>query len=326
MRTSSFFRLNFVVLLGVIFSFIILFCFPGWGDDYPNKAIKLVVASTPGGPSDLNARILGEAGSKELGVPILIVNKPGVGGGQAATYVVGEKPDGYTFLVTQSGTMTSNFALFQNLAYERTDLVPLFKAIIVPCFVAVRADTPWKSFQDLIDAAKKSPGKLRSGSASANITLLWEGLLKQAGVDFVHLGFKGSSEDTLSLLGGHTDVFVDAASSILPHVEAGKVRLLVAISSKRFKTHPDIPIFSELGYPEFSVDLWNGWYAPKGLPKPIMDKFVSVFEKVSSQPSVQAQLEKGGMIGDFLGPQEFAALIEKEYRLYMKLAKQGKGK
>jgi tripartite-type tricarboxylate transporter receptor subunit TctC len=321
MRTSSSIGRT-GLFCGAVLSFIVVTYVPGWSLDYPTKSINLVVASTPGGPSDLHARILAEAGSKELGVPMVIVNKPGIGGGQAATYVIKEKPDGYTFLVTQSGTTTSNFALFQDLVYKRTDLVPLFRAIIIPCFVAVRADAPWKSFQDLLDAAKKTPGKIKSSSASANITLLWEGLVKQAGVDFTHLPYKGSSENMLALLGGHTDVYLDNITAILPHVEAGKIRLLIAISSKRFKTYPDIPTFSEFGYSNFSRDMWNGWYAPKGLSKPIMERFVSAFRKVLSQPSVDAQLERVGLFGGFLPPEEFAALIEEEYQLYMDVAKQ----
>jgi len=155
-------RSRWAMFWGIILSFHLLFCSLGWGLDYPNKTINLVVSATPGGPSDLHARILGEVVSKEWGVPIVIVNKPGPGGALGASFVANEKPDGYTFLVTQSGTMTSNFALFPSLSYKRTDLVPVFRSIIVPAGAAVKADAPWKTFQDFIDGAKKNPGKFRS--------------------------------------------------------------------------------------------------------------------------------------------------------------------
>jgi tripartite-type tricarboxylate transporter receptor subunit TctC len=320
MRTSSF-RSHVFILWGVIFSFHFLSLSTGWGLDYPTKPIHLIASSTAGGPSDLHARILGEVVSKELGVPIIVINKPGPGGALGASFVANEKPDGYTYLVTQSGTMTSNFALFPNLPYKRTDLVPLFRSIVNPCFMAVRADAPWKTFQDFLDAAKKNPGKLRSGAASANISLIWEVLLKQTGVDVTHLMYKGAPDSLLALMGGHIDIFMDVVTPMVSHIEAGKVRLLAAIGSKRFKSYPDVPTLAEFGFTKFSKDTWNGFYAPAGVPQPIMDKFVAVCEKALSQPSVQAQIEKIGVFPGFLGPKEFAKLVNEEYEFYMELAK-----
>jgi tripartite-type tricarboxylate transporter receptor subunit TctC len=319
---TSFFRGNWMILLAVIFSTHFLFLSSIWGADYPTKPITLVSSASPGGPSDLTPRILGEVVSKELGVPIVVINKPGPGGSLGASYVANEKPDGYTFLVTQSGTMTSNFAIFPDLPYKRTDLVPLFRMTVNPCFMAVRVDAPWKTFREFLDAAKKSPGKLRSGAASANISLVWEVLLKQAGLDVTHLMYKGAPDSLIALLGGHIDIFMDAVTPMVPHLEAGKVRLLAAIGAKRFKGYPDVPTLSESGFPNLSKDTWNGFYAPAGVPQPIIDKIVRAFEKAYSLPNVQAQIEKTGVYPGFLGPKEFAKLVDEEYGFYMGLAKQ----
>jgi len=321
---SSCDRSHWALFCGSIFSFHLLFCSFVWGLDYPNKTINLVVSATPGGPSDLHARILGEVASKELGVPIVIINKPGPGGAMGAAFVANEKPDGYTYLVTQSGTMTSNFALFPNLTYKRTDLVPVFRSIIVPAGAAVKVDSLWKTFQDFIDAAKKNPGKLRSGINSANISLLWEGLLKQAGLDVTCLTYKGAADSLLALLGGHVDISMDSVTPMVPHLEAGKIRLVATIGAARNKHYPNVPTLSEFGYKTFSRDMWNGFYAPAGLPEPIMDKFAQAFKKALSLPSVQPQLERAGVFAGYMEPKEFAHFVEEEYKLYMDLAKQQK--
>jgi tripartite-type tricarboxylate transporter receptor subunit TctC len=313
---------KFVSLFLGILSFVSLFSYSAWGIDYPTKPINLIISATAGGPADLHARILAEAASKELGVPIVCTNKPGPGGALAASYVANEKPDGYTFLVTQSGTMTSNFALFPDLPYKRTSLAPVFRSVLVPCNVAVKSDSRWKTLKDFFDEAKKNPGKLRSGACSANISLIWQGLLKKQGFDITHLMYKGAPDSIRAVLGGHIDCNCDALTPMLPHIEAGKLRLLASISSKRNKDYPDVPTLYELGFRDFSKDLWNAFFAPPGIPQPIMDKFVQAFQKVISRPDVQVQLDKVGVPASFIGPKEFGKLIDEEYEFYMGLAKQ----
>jgi tripartite-type tricarboxylate transporter receptor subunit TctC len=318
---KALFFINKSIVFFLVILSLNLFSSSAWSLDYPTKPINLVVSATAGGPTDLPTRICAEVVSKELGVPIIVTNKPGPGGALATSYVANEKPDGYTFLVTQSGTMTSNFALFPNLSYKKSDFVPVFRFVLVPCNIAVKADLPWKTLKDFFDEAKRNPGKLRSGSASANISLLWEGLLKNGGIDITHLMYKGSADAILALLGGHIDAVPDALTPMVPHVEAGKLRLLASISSKRNKNYPDVPTLYELGFRDFSKDLWIGVYAPAGLPQPIMEKFVLAFQKALSQPAIQAQVEKVGVFPGFMGPKEFANLVDEEYKFYMELAK-----
>jgi tripartite-type tricarboxylate transporter receptor subunit TctC len=323
MRTL-FFQKKFVACFLVTFSFNFLFFSSAWSIDYPTKPINLIVSVNPGGMSDLHARILAEGASKELGVPIVIYNKTGAGGGVAASFVANEKPDGYTFLVTQSGTLTTNFAVFPNLPYKKTDFIPVFKSITVPVSIMVKSDSPWKTFHDLVDAIKKNPGKFRSVTASATLTLLWESLLKEHGLDVRHMMTKGAAETLLAVMGGHAEIMVDGVTPMVSHIEGGKIRNLVSFGTKRDKNYPEVPTLSELGYGRISRDFFNGFYAPAGLPQPIMDKFVGAFEKVLSQPNVQAQMVKIGVFADFMGPIEFGKLIDIEYDFYMKLAKEKK--
>jgi len=321
---TSFFEKKFVAFFFAIFSLNCLFSSSAWGLDYPTKPINLIIGAPPGGPLDSHARILGEVASKELGAPIVIINKAGPGGALAASFVANEKPDGYTFLVTSSATMTANFAIFPNLSYKRTDLIPLFMSMLVPVNIAVRVESPYKSLKELLDAAKRNPGKIRSGSYSPTLSLVWEGLLKQEGIDIVHLMYKGAADVFVAVMGGHIDCYLDALTPMVPHIEAGKIRLLASVSSKRNKHYPDVPTLKELGYSSFSRDLWSGFFAPAGLPQPIMDKIVPVFEKTLSLPNVQAQMEKVGVFANFMGPKEFANFVDEEYKFYMGFAKEKK--
>jgi tripartite-type tricarboxylate transporter receptor subunit TctC len=320
-------RLRLTKILGaccsVFFMTLIIIISPAWCASYPAKTISLVTTA-PGGTSDAHARILAEIASKDLGVPIIIVNKPGPGGVLAATFVSNEKPDGYTFLVTQSGTFTSNFAVFPNLSYTRADFTPAFMSIIVPANIGVRADSPYKTLKDFLDGAKKNPGKLRSGSTSPSISIIWEGLLRGQGLDVTHLMYKGGPDVVLALMGGHIDCAVDSLTPMLSHVESGQLRPVASISSKRNKNYPNVPTLHELGYSFFSRDLWNGFFGPANLPPLIAAKFVSSFEKALALPNVQERLEKVGTFANFMGPKEFPAFIEDEYKFYMGLAKQKK--
>ncbi len=311
-------------LFFVTFSFHLLFLPFAWGLDYPTKPITLVASATAGGPSDLHARILGEAVSKELGVPMVVVNKAGPGGALGASYVANEKADGYTFLVTQAGTFTTNFALYPNLTYKRTDFVPLFRSIIVPCNVAVRADSPWKTLQDFLDSARKNPGKLRSGSSASNLSLLWEDLIRIAGVDVTEMKYKSAADDLLALMGGHIDVIAAGLTPMVPHIEAGKIRLLASITSERNKNYPEVPTLYELGYRNSSKDMWNGFFAPSGIPRAVMEKFIPPFQKALAQQNIKVQLEKVGVFAGFMGTDEFSRLIDNEYKFYMEVAKRKK--
>ena len=155
---------NMVVLAAVVFCLPFIPFSPVFGASYPTKPINLVVGAPPGGPLDTHARILSDATAKELGVPLVIINKAGPGGALAASYVANEKPDGYTFLVTSSATMTANFAIYPNISYKRTDFAPVFMSMLVPIIIAVKADSPYKSLKDVLDAAKKNPGKTQDTS------------------------------------------------------------------------------------------------------------------------------------------------------------------
>ena len=308
-------RRIFALLLAIV-SVNFLFLSAAWSLDYPTKPITLVVSATPGGPSDVHARILADVVSKDLKVPIVIVNKPGPGGALAASFVANEKPDGYTLLVTQSGTMTSSFSLFPNLSYKRTDYLPLFMSISVPCNAAVKTDARWKSMNDFFDEAAKNPGKLRIACCSSNIGLTLRGLMDEKKLDITLMMYKGAPDCLQAVAGGHVDVNCDALVPMVSNIEAGKLRLLAAISSKRNKNYPDVPTLRELGYEKFSKDMWNGFYAPAGLPDAIRDRLVTVFEKALAQPDVQAKVEQSGAFVNYMGPKDFAALNDEEYEFY----------
>lgn len=293
-----------------------------WGSDYPTKAINLVVPFAPGGPADIQTRILAEAATKELGVPIVIVNKAGPGGALGASLVAKEKPDGYTFLVATGGTITCNPVLLRDLPYKKTDFVPLFISSLTPSGVAVKTESPIKHFRDFLDMAKTNPGKFRSGCSAATISLLWESLLKQEKLDVSHLTYKGAALSVQALMGGHVDILPEAILPFLSHLEAGQVRLLVVFGKNRMKNYPDVPTFYELGYQKFSKEFYHVFLAPVGLPQPIKEKFTKAFEKVSSQREVQIQIERAGLIPVFMGPKETSDLMDEEFKFYSSVIEQ----
>jgi tripartite-type tricarboxylate transporter receptor subunit TctC len=313
------------LFLAVLSFNFLLFVSSPWGLDYPSKPINFVVPWGPGGPSDVQARMLAEAGKKELGVPIVVINKPGPAGALGTSLVAKEKPDGYTFLVCPTGTLTAVPWLIPDLPFKMTDFTPVFTYATVQNYVAVRTDAPWKTFQDFLGAAKKNPGKLRSGCAGPTINLIWEVFVKQEGLEIKHLMYKSGAESILAVLGGHTDVDIDMLPPLVPHLEAGKLRLLVGLGAKRNNKYPDVPTLYELGYKMFSKDrVTMSVFAPTGLPKPILEKFVEAFKKVLSQSNVKNEFEKTDIIITFKGPEELSKDMDEDYKFWGELSKQKK--
>jgi tripartite-type tricarboxylate transporter receptor subunit TctC len=309
-------------LIGLLVSFGL--CFPGSGRalDFPTKPIQMVVGMSPGGPADTSARIIAEEASKELGVPVVVVNKPGASGSISASLVARAKPDGYTILVGMTGSLSVAWALNPDVPYKLSDFAPISRHTIFPLVIAVKAESPWKTFKEFIEDAQKNPGKFKSGSDGGGTSLDWEYLLKNLNLDVKHVLYKGASPNFTALLGGHIDISAIASTPILPQLEAKKMRLLAC--SSRMKEFPDTPTLSELGYPEASRDFWNGFLAPANTPQAIVEKLSEVFQKALNKPSVQEQLMKIGVNPSFQGPKEFGEFLQKEYEIYTRWGQQYK--
>lgn len=289
--------------------------------DYPSRAITWVVPFPPGGVTDSGARTVAKVLSEKLGQPVIIENKPGAGGIVGAEYVVNSRKDGYTFLFASNGTVVTYPFLYKKMSYDpKKDLIPVHGMVDSPMLVMVRADTPYKTLADLIDFAKKNPGKLNYASVGQGSTqhLLAELFQKEAGIKLTHIPYKGSSPALTDLLGGTIDIMFDYPILMQPQMEAGKLRALAVSGQKRLTNLPEVKTIAEQGYPGTVFTAWATIVLPAGTPQPIVDKLADAFGKSLEDPGVVKYFtDQGAGIMQGMGPEKVAKFYEDE-RVKMK--------
>lgn len=282
---------------------------------YPAAAIRLVVAFTPGGPSDTLARIVGERLSAHLGQPVVIDNRPGAGGNIAADVVAKSPPDGYTLLMANNSILATNAALYGHLDFDPvTDFAPISLIGSQPNILVVNPAVPAHSVAELVAVAKERPGKLNYASSGAGTAAHLAGELfkLQAGIDIVHVPYRGAIPALTDLMGGRTDLMFATSASVLQFVGAGRLRALAVTTAKRSEAVADLPTVAESGYPEFEATTWHGLVAPAKTPAALIDRLAQTTREVLKEPDVQTRLSALGV--EFVGdtPTEFAAYIKSE--------------
>ncbi len=292
--------------------------------EYPNREIELTVTFSAGGMADVAFRAINEELAKNLGVPVVIVNKAGASGTIGAHYVSQSKPDGYTLGGTTNSTLIITPLVLGKLPYKPSDLFPIAKIVSTPVFFGVRRDAPWKTIEEFISHAKKNPGKLTCGSAGVGSTVHFalEMLKLEAGVDIQHVPFKGGGEQNAALLGGHIDLNSTAPNPSLPLLLSGDMRALV--TSRKIKQFPGVPTLEEKGYPKAAFTNWVACFGPKGMEMSAVDRIVSALEKALKSPSVVKKLEDTGNQVDFEAKEKFAKTIEGELKAYGEIIKKAK--
>ena len=289
---------------------------------FPSRQIDFVIPYDPGGSIDLMGRIFVEAVKASLNVPVVPVNKPGAGGSIGTMFVINAKPDGYTVGACSLGSLLVSPIVEPKLPYKRSDLTVVCKTINFPIAIFVKADAPWKTLRELVDFAKQNPGKLRAavGGPTGAPALLVESFKIQAGgLNIINIPSKGGAAQATAILGGHVEICSDPVAAEVSLLKAGRVRALA--SSNKVPGFPEIPTFEEAGVPGVTVTSWAGAIAPKGLPKPVLDKLVSAFESASKNPTVIEQLHREAMNADFLGPEAFMKQLEKEEQMYTEITR-----
>lgn len=270
-----------------------------WAQAYPAKPVKLLVGFPAGGGLDVLARIIGQRVSEQWGQPIIIENKPGAGSNIAGEIAAKSAPDGYTLLHTNIALMSINPALYGKMSFApMKDLAPVVQLVNLPLAVMVRADSPFNSMKDLVDFARANPGKLNFGSGGNGGVphLALELLNSSYGLKITHVPYKGSSDAVKDLLGGPIDVMCDAISVGLSHVKAGKLKALAVTTEARHPALPDTPTTAEAGYAKFQVTGWQGWVAPAGTPRAVLERVNAETNKAMNDPATRAKLFEQGYL------------------------------
>ena len=288
---------------------------PAIAADYPSRPVTLVVAFTPGGPSDVLARIVGKKMADLLGQPFVIENRPGAGGNIAADSVAHATPDGYTLLMGNNSTLATNEALYKHITYSpQKDFIPITLIGTQANILVVNNDVPAHSLKELIALAKAQPGKLNFASSGygAAAHLAGELFKTEAQVDIVHVPYKGAAPALQDVIAGHDQIMFATAASVIGQINGGQVRALAVTTLKRTTVLPDLPTMDEAGLKGFEASTWHGLVAPVGTPPQVIAALHQAAIKALHDPGVQTSLAKLGVdiVGDT--PQEFEAYIKAE--------------
>jgi len=281
---------------------------------YPSRPIRLVVASSPGGASDILARLLAQKLGDQLGQQIVVDNRGGASGVIGTSIVAKATPDGYTLLIIQP-SLTINPSMVKKLPYDATrDFAPVSCVVDAVQIMTVNPAVAAKSVKDLIALAKAKPGELTFGSPGIGTSPhMTAELFKQtAGVDMTQVIFKGSGMAFVSLISGEISAAVSTALSAMPHIQSGRIRPLGVTSSKRLEVLPDVPTFVESGLPTFVTTQWFGILAPAGTPRPIIDRLYQALTRGANSPDFVRRMTSRGVDVVNRKPAEFAALIKRE--------------
>jgi len=283
--------------------------------DYPSRPVTLVVAFTPGGPSDVLARIVGKKMEQLLGQPFVIENRPGAGGNIAAEGVAHAAPDGYTLLMGNNSILATNEALYKHINYSPgKDFVPITLIGTQANILVVNPGVPAHSLNELIALAKAQPGKINFASSGygAAAHLAGELFKSEAKIDIVHVPYKGAAPALQDVIGGHDQMMFATAASVIGHIEGGRVRALAVTTLKRTKVLPDLPTMDEAGLKGFDASTWHGLVAPAGTPPQVIAALHDAAVKALHDPGVEASLGKLGVDIVADTPQEFQAYIDSE--------------
>jgi len=296
--------------------------------DYPARPITLIVPFAAGGPTDIVARIAGEHMSRTLGQQIVIENAVGAGGTTASTRAKRSAPDGYTIIMGHMGTHAASVALYPKLAYDpRTDFEPIGMVAGTPILILAKKDFPAKDLKEFAAYVKANVDKLNLahagvGSVSFTTCLLLNSIL---GVKPVSVPFNGTGPSMNALVGGQVDYMCDQIVNAVPQVQAGSIKAYAIATAERNPALPDVPTTKEAGMPEYQASAWNALFAPKGTPKPIVDKLTEALGKALDDEGVRKRLlELGSDIPDGArrGGAALAALVASEVEKWGKVIKE----
>jgi tripartite-type tricarboxylate transporter receptor subunit TctC len=295
-----------------------------FAQSYPSRPITMVVGFAPGGATDTVARVVAKKLADSLGQNVVVDNKPGAGGVVATQQVARSVPDGYTILLGAVGSLAVSPHLIAKIPYDPLrDLAPITMAVVFSNVLVVNSTLPAKTLAEFVQAAKASPGKIGYGSSGiggiGHLTGAMLGLT--AGIDIVHVPYKGGGPAMQDLLGGQIPAMVATPPSSLPHIKAGKIRALATTGATRAALMPDVPTVAESGYPGFEAINWYAYVAPARTPKDVIARLNRELVQALSAPDVREQLDHHGVEAKPGTPEDLAKYMERELATWGKVVK-----
>lgn len=295
-------------------------------DGWPSHSLRFIVPYPPGGPLDSMARLLAEKAKAQLGQTIVVENKPGAGGNIGADIVAKAAPDGYTLVMGAVATHAINPWLFASIPYDSIrDFAPVAMVASVPNVLVLNKDfsarNNIRTLQDLIEYARKHPGKLNYGSGGSGSAghLSAELLRARAQVDVVHIPYQGAAPAQLALLSGQSDFMFDNLAASAPLIQDGKVLALAVTTSNRSALLPDVPTIEQSGIQPFDIGTWFGVFTTAGTPEPIVQKLHEAYKSALNDPAVIERLKLMGSNAKMLSPAQFAELVRMEREKYKEI-------
>jgi tripartite-type tricarboxylate transporter receptor subunit TctC len=294
------------------------------GQAFPAKPIRIVVPLAAGGPADVISRTIGAKLAEQMGQPVLIENRTGASGNIGLEHVAKSAPDGYTLVHGTGASHVLNLFMVKNMPVDPVrDFTPIAATVSVVLAVVVHPSVPATSVRELIDYAKKNPGKLSFGSSGTGTPhhLVGELLKQVGGIDMVHVPYKGGNPAMTDLVGGQIPMVVATLSTALPYMRAGKVRVLAVVEPKRDPGAPDIPAISESVSGIDRPSVWHGYFGPPGMPKPIVARLNAEIVKAVNAPDVREKFTQLGMQVITGSPEDLAEMMRSEIEKLGKVVK-----
>jgi tripartite-type tricarboxylate transporter receptor subunit TctC len=297
---------------------------PAAAQAYPSRPVKIVTPFGPGGPTEFILRLLADRLTGALGQPFVIENRPGGAGGTVgAKSVASADADGYTLLFSSPGPLVTAAAVYKNLDYDPIkSFAPIAMVIYAPQMVVVHPSLPAATLPELVDYAKRNPGKITFGSSGYGTQphMLGEMFKLAAGIDIVHVPYRGAGQSVSDLLAGQTQMIFETTAILLPHVQGGRLRALAVATAERSPLLPDVPTATECGYPTLIASYWSGLLAPAGTPAAIVGKLNGAINDILKSPEAQTGLARLNAEARIGSPQDFAAFIAAETPRWAKIA------
>jgi len=303
----------------ILMSFI--FCGITLAQDFPNRAIKIVVPFTPGGGSDVITRLMAEKMTGDLGVSVIVENKPGASSIIGTDYVAKSAPDGYTLLITNSA-ITINPSLFK-LPFDTQKLTPVTKIASAPQLLVATTGAPFKNLKEMLAYAKANPEKVSMGTAGAGQLshLAGELLGKMSGTKYTMVHYKGSGNGVADLISGQIMMSFGTAPGLIPHIKNGKMIPIAVSSAARIPALPQVPSIVEL-IPGYDLSNWFGIFAPGQTSKPVVDKLFQSISKALASPDISGRLTQDGFDSIGLSPDKFDKSFREELAFWQKFVKE----